>query len=142
MVDSDVVFMKVGNIQRCLKRIRDVTALKAESLDNPDIQDVFVLNLQRTIQSSLDLAAHVVASEGLGLPSSLKENFSLLQNSGVISEDLSMSMQRMVGFRNIAIHEYEDIDANVLKSILQHHLSDVESFYVAILQHFGLTKRP
>ncbi|MBM2841790.1 MAG: hypothetical protein HW412_2318 [Bacteroidetes bacterium] len=140
MVDNDVVFRKVGNIQRCLKRIRDVTGLNPASFDNLDVQDVFVLNLQRAIQSALDLAAHIVASEGLGLPSNLKENFSLLKNSGIIPGDLSTSMERMVGFRNIAIHEYEEIDVEVLKSILQHHVSDIEAFYTAIVQHFKLAK--
>jgi uncharacterized protein YutE (UPF0331/DUF86 family) len=139
MVDNDVVLRKVGNIQRCLKRIRDVTGLRPESLDNLDAQDVFVLNLQRAVQSSLDLAAHVIASEGLGLPSSLKENFSLLQKAGIISADLSDRLQRMVSFRNIAIHEYENIDVDVLKSILKHHLPDVEGFYTAIIEHYRLS---
>lgn len=140
MVDNDVVLRKVGNIQRWLKRIRDVTGLRPESLDNLDAQDVFVLNLQRAVQSSLDLAAHVIASEGLGLPSSLKENFSLLQKSGIVSADLSERLQRMVSFRNIAIHEYENIDVDVLKSILKHHLPDVEAYYAAIIQHYKLSK--
>jgi uncharacterized protein YutE (UPF0331/DUF86 family) len=140
MVDNDVVLRKVGNIQRCLKRIRDVTGLRPESLDNLDAQDVFVLNLQRAVQSALDLAAHVIASEGLGLPSSLKENFSLLQKAGIISADLSERLQRMVSFRNIAIHEYENIDVDVLKSILKHHLPDVEAYYAAIIQHYKLSK--
>ena len=140
MVDKDIVFRKVENIQRCLSRIRDVTGLKPERLDNLDAQDVFVLNLQRAVQSALDLAAHVIASEGLGLPSSLKENFSLLHKAGIISSDLSERLQRMVSFRNIAIHEYENIDVDVLKSILEHHLPDVESFYTAIIQYFNLSK--
>jgi uncharacterized protein YutE (UPF0331/DUF86 family) len=140
MVDRDVVLRKVGNIQRCLKRIREVTGLKPESLDGLDVQDVFVLNLQRAAQSALDLAAHVVASEGLGLPANLKENFSLLKTAGIISEDLAQSMERMVGFRNIAIHEYEDIDVKMLKSILQHRLPDIEAFYTAVVHHFQLSK--
>ena len=99
MVDTDVVFRKVENIQRCLKRIRDVTGLNPEKLDSLDVQDVFVLNLQRAIQSALDLAAHVVASEGLGMPASLKENFSMLKNAGIVPEGLSKSMESHGGFQ-------------------------------------------
>ena len=75
MVDRDVVFAKINAIQRCLKRIKDVTNLDPETLENLDIQEIVILNLQRAIQSSIDLAAHIVADEGLGLPQELRENF-------------------------------------------------------------------
>ncbi len=56
MPDRDVVLAKVAAIQKCLKRIRDVTGLDPDRLDDPDAQDIFVLNLQRAIQSTIDLA--------------------------------------------------------------------------------------
>jgi uncharacterized protein YutE (UPF0331/DUF86 family) len=46
----------------------------------------------------------------------------------------------MVGFRNIAIDEYEDIDVDVLKAILQHHLSGIEALYTAIIRYYGVSK--
>jgi len=76
MPDRDVVLAKVATIQRYLARIRDTTSLDPARLDDIDAQDIFILNLQRAIQASLDLAAHVVASEGLGLPERARESFS------------------------------------------------------------------
>ena len=140
MVDGDLVYEKVNNIQNCLKRIRDVTHLDPQSLDNIDVQDIFTLNLQRAVQSTIDLASHVVAAEGLGLPEDLKENFTLLTKSKIISAECTQHMVRMVGFRNIAVHEYQDLDVRVLKSILEHNLRDLETFYSAILQHFHLVE--
>jgi uncharacterized protein YutE (UPF0331/DUF86 family) len=139
MPDQDVVLGKVSNIQRCLKRIRDVTQLDTQSLASLDVQDIFVLNLQRAVQSTIDLAAHVIASEGLGLPATMKEHFLLLQRAGIISEFLANKMNSMVGFRNIAIHDYESIDPAILKSILKTNLPDLEEFYTAILKRYNLT---
>ena len=139
MVDHDLVYGKVDSIKTCLSRIRDVTHLDAGSLDDIDAQDIFVLNLQRAVQSTLDLASHIVASEGLGLPENLKDNFILLRQASIIDEKLSQKMSKMVGFRNIAVHEYQAIDIDMLKSILLHHLEDFEAFYLAILQHFKLS---
>jgi uncharacterized protein YutE (UPF0331/DUF86 family) len=136
MPDKEIVLGKVGNIQRCLQRIREVTGLDPEQLDDPDVQDIFVLNLQRAIQATIDLAAHVIATEGLGLPTTLKEHFQILQRAGVIPEFLANKMTSMVGFRNIAIHNYESIDPEVLKAILKRHLPDLEEFYTAILKHY------
>jgi len=137
MVDRDVILEKVKQIQRCLRRIHDKTRGNPASLADLDVQDIFVLNLQRAVQSSIDLAAHVVAEEGLGLPSELHENFSLLEKAGVLGGDLPQRLKRMVGFRNIAVHEYSEIDADVLRSILAKNLKDIEEFYSAVLNKYA-----
>jgi len=139
MVDRDVALGKISSIQRCLKRIRDVTLLNPDTLDNLDTQEIVILNLQRSIQGCIDLAAHIVADEGLGVPQELRENFDLLSKHKIIATDLTKRLRKMVGFRNIAVHEYETIDTEVLKSILMHNLKDIEEFYVAIIGYYDLT---
>ncbi len=42
----------------------------------------------------------------------------------------------MVGFRNIAIRDYQAINVEILKKILTTHLKDLEDFYTAVLTHF------
>ncbi len=136
MPDRDVVLAKVAAIQRCLKRIKETTKLDPNRLDNIDEQDIFVLNLQRAVQAAVDLATHIVASEGLGLPDTIKDNFKFLKKAGIINEELAQRMESMVGFRNIAIHDYQAIDGNILKSILSNNLKDLEDFYTTVLLHF------
>lgn len=140
MVDRDVVIGKISSIQRCLKRIEDVTGLNPDSLDDLDTQEIVILNLQRAIQSSIDLAAHIVADEGLGVPSELRENFNLLSGKEILTADLTARLRKMVGFRNIAVHEYDTIDNDILKSILRHNLKDIEEFYVVILEYYGMSE--
>lgn len=139
MVDKDVVFEKVKNIQNCLKRIKEKTKGDPSSLHNMDVQDIFVLNLQRAVQSAIDLATHIVSDEGLGLPGELKENFSLMEKAGIIPKVLSEKLQKMVGFRNIAVHDYTEIDVNILRAILEKgELKDLEDFYSQTLKHFQM----
>ena len=140
MPDRDIILAKVASIQRCLGRIRTVTSLSPESLDNIDTQDIFLLNLQRGIQAALDLAAHVVASEGLGLPERARESFSLMKNAGIIDGETALKMEKMTGFRNIAVHDYQSLDPDILKSILVYRLKDLENFYSAVLRHFRYQK--
>ena len=138
MVDRDIVQAKVAIVQRCLKRIKDVTGLDPTKLDDLDTQDIFTLNLQRAVQATIDLAAHVVGAEGLGLPRDLRENFRLLANNAIIPHELCVRMEKMVGFRNIAVHEYQTLDLAVLRSILSNNLKDLENFYAALIDHFGV----
>jgi uncharacterized protein YutE (UPF0331/DUF86 family) len=140
MVDRDIVFAKINSIQRCLKRIRDITGLNPDSLENLDTEEIFILNLQRAIQASIDLASHIVADEGLGLPQELRDNFDLLKKNNILSEKLTDRLRKMVGFRNIAVHEYETMDIDILKSILTNNLKDIEEFYTTIIQKYNLTQ--
>jgi len=43
-------------------------------------------------------------------------------------------MKGMVGFRNIAIHDYKQIDEEVLKDVIENHLEDLIEFAREILK--------
>ena len=141
MPDKDIILAKTGNIQRCLRRIEEATNLNPESLNDIDKQDIFVLNLQRATEAAIDIAAHIAASEGLGLASTIKDNFRFLNEAGIIDNNLLKKMQSMVGFRNIAVHDYQSINVDILKSILTGNLKDMEEFYTAVLKRFSLTEK-
>ena len=140
MPDRDIVLAKVASIQRCLGRIKEVTNHDPDKLDDLNVQDMFVLNLQRAVQSAIDLGTHIIASEGLGLSDTVRGNFVLLETGKVINKTLSEKMQSMVGFRNIAIHDYQALDVEILKTILVKHLKDIEDFYMTVLRHFNFAK--
>lgn len=138
MADPDIIYAKVGNIQNCLHRIGQVTNLDPDTLDEFDTQDIFVLNLQRAVQAAIDLAAHVVASEELGLPDNLRANFTLLEHADILDPPLASKMEAMVGFRNIAVHNYQKLNIDILRAILQNNLGDLEDFYRVILNYYNL----
>lgn len=134
MIDKDVIYEKTNRIQNCLQRIYKTIGQDVGRLDDYDVQDIVTLNLQRAVQLAIDLAAHVVLGKSLGMPQSLKDNFLLLHQNGMIEKSLKEKMERMVGFRNVAVHDYEAINPQILKSIVQNHLKDIEEFYTVLLQ--------
>lgn len=129
---TDAALAKLASIERCLHRIRSVTRGDPEAVEDLDVEEIVVLNLQRAIQAVLDLAAHIISGRQWGLPDSLKAHFRILTDRRVIDPDLSSRLQAMVGFRNIAVHEYDRLDRDILKSILANHLVDLEKFSRAI----------
>jgi len=139
MVNRDIVFAKVNQIQNCLRRIQEITENDPKSLDQVNVQDIFVLNLQRAVQSTIDLAVHLVSEEGLGIPNSLKENFALLKQAKVISSEMEKKMKNMVGFRNVAVHDYASIEVDILKSVLKKDLADLREFYTHILRRYKIS---
>jgi len=137
MPDRDVVLAKVATIRKCLDRIREVTDLDPGKLEDINRQDIFVLNLQRAVQACIDLASHAVAAEALGLPEKVRDNFSILREKGVVDPELASKMEKMTGFRNIAVFNYQALDLDILKSILSNNLKDLEDFSSALLQYWG-----
>ena len=136
MLERDAILAKISIIKNCLGTIQKVTGLDPAKLDDFMVEDVFVLNLQRSIQASIYLANIIIAKEGWRLPSSYKDSFKELFNQKIIDQKTCDQMSRMVGFRNIAVHEYQELKREILASILQNNLKDLEKFYSVIYGRF------
>jgi uncharacterized protein YutE (UPF0331/DUF86 family) len=137
MLEKDAILSKISIIKRCLDTIKRTTGLKPEGLDDVLVQDVFVLNVQRSIQACIDIANILIAENGWKLPSSYKESFSIIYDKKVIPENLGKIMMKMCGFRNIAVHNYQQITSDIMKSILVCHLKDFEDFYTEIFNYIN-----
>ncbi len=69
----------------------------------------------------------------IGIPQVKREAFELLYKNNLIDKEMYLNMKNMVGFRNIAIHDYKNIDDEVLIDILDNHLSDLKEFSIKML---------
>lgn len=135
MLDRDLALAKMATVERCLARVRSAAGADGALLGDQNALDAAVLNLQRAIQAAIDLAAHVVAARRLGLAASLKETFTLMREGSLLDPALCDDLVRMVGFRNIAVHDYQAIDPAILRSIVRDHLGDLEAFLAAVAPH-------
>jgi len=132
MLEKDAILSKISIIKNCLRTIEKVTSFDPEKLNDIFVQDVFVLNVQRAVQACIDIANIIISKKGFRLPASYKESFYILHREGIVDESLTKKMNSMVGFRNIAVHEYENLELEILKSILTKNLKDLEGFYSLI----------
>lgn len=133
----DVVLNKIQTIERCLKRIREEYVGFEDSFEeNHTKQDSVILNLERASQASIDIATHIVKIKGLGLPNSSRELFDLLLENGIISEVICKQMQGMVGFRNIAVHDYQNLNLEIVVAIVEKHLGDFENFVKEVFEGY------
>lgn len=134
MAMNDVVLNKVTTIERCINRIHEVYDNNPENLIDFTKQDSIILNIQRACEASIDLAMHIVSEKKLGVPKASRDAFKLLSEGSIIDESLAKVLMNMVGFRNIAVHDYQSIQLDILEAILEKHLSDFKVYTKVILR--------
>lgn len=132
---NDVILNKTATIERCLRRIHEVYDQDPENLKDFTKQDSIVLNIQRACEASIDLAMHLISDKSLGVPKSSRDGFKLLEDAGIIENDLAKTLMNMVGFRNIAVHDYQALEIEILESILNKHLGDFKKFTQIVIKN-------
>ena len=133
MENEAVLINKFESIQKCINRINEEYEGNPDNLDDYRRMDAIVLNLQRACEAATDMAMYIVSNRKLGVPQTKKEAFVKLEENNLIDKRVSKNMQNMIGFRNIAIHDYKKIDEKILQDAIENHLEDLTEFARIIL---------
>lgn len=104
---DDVLINKAATIERCVKR---------------------------ACEAALDMGQHLIRRERLGVPQSARDVFALLAQGGWIDAALADSLKRMVGFRNIAMHDYQALQLPITVAIIEKHLNEFLDYSRVVLQ--------
>jgi uncharacterized protein YutE (UPF0331/DUF86 family) len=128
-VIDPVILKKIESLTFCVSRIetkkpRDVAAL----ISDYDIQDIISVNLERAVQLCVDICAMVIAERNLKTSNTMAGTFRILEGAALLSPEISGKMQKAVGFRNISVHEYEELDWELVFDIVSNHLSNFSRF--------------
>lgn len=135
---NDIVLNKAEIIERALARVQDTYTLHRQDLGQSyDAQDVIVLNLQRACEAAIDLAMHIVRLKGLGLPKDSKSAFDFLERAEEISPSIADHLKKMIGFRNIAVHDYREIDWAIVRKVIETHCNDLAIFANDMVKKHG-----
>jgi uncharacterized protein YutE (UPF0331/DUF86 family) len=120
---DNIILNKAETIERCIKRIKEEYIGSEDQLStNFTRQDSIILNIQRACEAAIDMATHVIRIKSLGIPQTSRDVFILLENAKIIPTDLSKRLQTMVGFRNIAVHNYTKLNMDIVRSIIENEL--------------------
>ena len=135
---NDVVINKIQSMQRCVVRVREERDLAGGDLASSIThQDAAVLNITRACELAIDLANHLIKVRQLGIPNDSRESFEFLKDAELITPDLTDQLKSMVGFRNVAVHDYVKLDIQIVSWIIEEGLEHLLSFADEIRQIAG-----
>ena len=126
---NEVVAQKVTSLQRCIARAREeLTRAGAAFLTDYTAQDAAILNVIRACEGAIDLANMVIRKRRLGIPSETRESFAILVRENILERELGTRLAEMVGFRNLAVYRYHELDMSIVESLIRDRLDDLLAF--------------
>lgn len=132
-MDRDIIMRKLDSLARCVARIEEKRPETPEQLiDDVDIQDILSINLERAVQVSVDIGAHLIAGISVPPPKTMGEVFTILVAENMIPEDTGIALRKAVGFRNLSVHAYDQVDWERVFDIVHDHLDNFRKFAAAI----------
>ena len=133
VVDSDVIDAKLRELSRRLRRVEAKRPASVKQLaTDEDLQDILTRNLELAIQTCIDIAFHLCGAHGV-VPATAAEAFAQLGKRELIEPSLAERLQRAVGFRNVLVHEYTEVDWKIVMRVIRTDTRDLAAFGKAVL---------
>jgi uncharacterized protein YutE (UPF0331/DUF86 family) len=133
-VDREIIDQKLESLRRAVRRVAEKCPESAGELASDfDAQDVVALNLTRAVQLCVDIGAHLIAGTEVKAPDTMGQVFDALVQTGIVDANLASRLKKAVGFRNIAVHNYQAIDWTIVHAICRKRLNDFEEFAKVVM---------
>ena len=143
MVNREVVLSRISKLDEYIKFLHEMGKYsKEEYLLDPLIYGSTERFLHLSIECVIDIANHIISDMGYRKPNSNREIFEILFENKIIDSDLKKSLSNMAGFRNILVHDYINLDREIVYDILNNNLKDMEDFRNIAIEYvwFGLAR--
>lgn len=136
LVDKQIVLRKISYLETYYLQIKDFSEISAEEyLSDWKTQRIVERTLQMMIETCVDITNHIISDVGMRIPGTYADTFKVLHENKIIDQELFSVMEKMAKFRNIVVHQYEEVDSGIVILILKKHLSDFQQFRDAILSY-------
>lgn len=134
MVDKPLILRKLAELDQYLRQVKEYARISVEEYQSSwKTQRVIERTLQMMIETCVDIAGHIISDNAFRIPSSYSDTFKVLYENGVLPTTLLAKMEKMAKFRNVVVHHYDNIDAEIVVEILKRDLDDFRGFQKAII---------
>jgi uncharacterized protein YutE (UPF0331/DUF86 family) len=135
MVDEALILRKLAELDQYLNQLKEYENTTADQYsDDWKIQRIIERTLQMMIETCADIAGHIISDKGFRIPKSYADTFKVLLEEKILGRELYAVMEKIAKFRNIVVHHYDRVDAEIVTAILKNDLADFISYKEAIIQ--------
>lgn len=129
MTNANIIENKISIIKKYLNTLERYKKYSQPEIENnPDLIGAVERYLHLVVQATIDLAEAVIAFRNFRKPTSMSENFDILNEENIVNNKLTEELVKMVGFRNVIVHDYDKVDYDIVFDVLHNKLKDIEKF--------------
>jgi len=133
MVDRERVLAKIDELDGYLRELAEIAPRDFNDFQKTTTKRACERLLQIAVETVLDICQLFVSGYRLGLPTQEEDLFERLSKAGHITSSLKHLLKDMRGFRNILVHEYAEVDDEIVFETIHRRIGDFESFKQEIL---------
>lgn len=139
-IDKDLIKKKLNFLDYQLSKIERMELDEQEFVENADIHDLITFRLQQSVETTIDVATHIIAALSLERKERAKDAFLLLGREQIIKQELANKMGKAADFRNRVVHGYNDFDFSLLFKDYKKDVTDLRDFGNQILEYLAERK--
>jgi len=129
VVDEGLILRKLADLEEYLEQLKEFQGVTLDAyLSDWKTQRIVERTLQMMIETCADIAGHIISDKGFRIPKSYADTFRVLEDNKVIEPDLLQNMVKMSKFRNVIVHQYDNVDAEIITGILRNNIHDFVEF--------------
>jgi uncharacterized protein YutE (UPF0331/DUF86 family) len=136
MVDETLILRKLSELEQYFGQVTEFKEITVNAYENDwKLQRIIERTLQMMIETCVDIAGHIISDNNFRIPDSYADTFKVLSENKIIPEGLCQTMVQISKFRNIIVHHYDRVDAEIVVGILRKRLDDFNSYKKSILDY-------
>jgi uncharacterized protein YutE (UPF0331/DUF86 family) len=136
MVDRPLIYRKLDSLSLYVRQLSEFSGVSSEDYKRDwKTQRIVERTLQMAVETCVDIADHIISDAGLRAPTSIADAFTVLREAGTFSETLHAAHVRMAKFGNVVVHQYDEVDADIVVAILTRHLGTFDTFREQVLSY-------
>jgi uncharacterized protein YutE (UPF0331/DUF86 family) len=135
LVDRLLIGRKLADMETYCMQLQEFSKITVVAYKKDwKTQRIIERTLQMLIEVCIDIANHLISDKGMRLPTGYADTFRVLRKNKILNKNLCTSLEQMAKFRNIVVHQYEQIDPSIVIRILHKNLGDFEKYRKAIIK--------
>lgn len=133
MTNISIIENKISQIKQFRKILKGLSKYSKKEIENNImLRSGIERLLQNICQACIDLANLIISYKKERKPVEQREYFLILVEEHIISREMAETMIRLIGFRNILVHEYARVDYDIVYDVLTNRMRDIDNFVKTI----------
>jgi uncharacterized protein YutE (UPF0331/DUF86 family) len=134
VVDKTLILRKLAELEEYLGQVKEYASMAVDRYSKDwKAQRIVERTLQMMIEICADVAGHIISDKGYRVPATYADTFRVLYENDMLNKELFETMEKIAKFRNIIVHHYDKVDAEIVVRILKKDLKDFSAYKDAII---------